>query len=135
MKRVFLCALVAAGAFALAGTASGSNEPTADVDNVATVTNQVTVTFEFKLYDCPAGSEIVLVDWTANEPSRPDSGAAIGAQSYGLSNGAPVQYLVAETGASSFLPGERWVGSGTIACGAVLIPVAGSGQTKALSGV
>jgi hypothetical protein len=35
----------------------------------------------------------------------------------------------------NFVAGERWVGSGTVACGAVLIPVAGNGTTKSLNGV
>ena len=38
-------------------------------------------------------------------------------------------------GSSSFLAGERWVGSGLIACGPFMIPVQGSGMTKSLNGV
>jgi hypothetical protein len=118
-----------------ASAAAAGTSATATVENTATVTGAVSVVFEFDLYDCPAGAEIAIVDWTANEPSRPDSGAAGGLQPYGLSNGAPVQHLVFEINSSSFLPGERWVGSGSIACGTVLIPVAGAGQAKALNGV
>jgi hypothetical protein len=118
-----------------AGTAEAATTPNANVDNIAVVASAVTVVFEFDLYDCPAGAEIAVVDWTAKQPSRPDSGAAGGFQPYGLSNGDHVQRLVLEVGASSFLPGETWVGTGTIACGTVLIPVAVSGQTRSPSGV
>jgi hypothetical protein len=116
------------------GAAGAANSPSANVESIATVTNQITVVFEFDLYNCPAGSEIIVDDWTANEPSRPDSGAIGGPQDYGLSNGDSVQRLVLQTGASSFLPGEQWVGNGTISCGATIIPVAGAGQTKSVNG-
>ena len=116
------------------GAAGAANSPSANVESIATVTNQITVVFEFDLYSCPAGSEIAVVDWTANQPSRPDSGAVSGFQGYGLSNGDPVQHLVLQTGASSFFPGNQWVGSGSIACGATIIPVAGAGQTKSANG-
>jgi hypothetical protein len=116
------------------GAAGAANSPSANVESIATVTNQITVVFEFDLYNCPAGSEIIVDDWTANEPSRPDSGAISGLQDYGLSNGASVQRLVLQTGASSFLPGEQWVGSGTISCGTTVIPVSGAGQTKSVNG-
>ena len=115
------------------GGAGAANSPSANVESIATVTNAITVVFEFDLYNCPAGSEIVIPEWTAKQPSRPDSGAT-GAQPYGLSNGDNVQHLVLETGASSFLPGEQWVGSGSIACGPTVIPVAGAGQTKSVNG-
>jgi hypothetical protein len=46
-----------------------------------------------------------------------------------------VQHLTIEAGASSFLAGERWVGSGTVNCGAIVIPVTGSGQAKSPNGV
>ena len=125
-------------AFALMALATGgagaATSPSANVESIATVTNQVTVVFEFDLYNCPAGSEIVVVEWTAHQPSRIDSDAGSGAQSYGLSNGASVQHLVLQAGASSFLPGEQWVGSGSIACGLTIIPVTGAGQTKSVNG-
>jgi hypothetical protein len=116
------------------GAAGAANSPSANVESIATVSNQITVVFEFDLYNCPAGSEIIIDEWTANEPSRPDSGAVSGLSDYGLSNGDRVQHLVLQTGASSFLPGEQWVGSGTISCGATIIPVAGAGQTKSVNG-
>ncbi len=118
-----------------AGTAAAATTPNANVESTAIVSSATSVVFEFDLHDCPAGAEIAVVDWTANEPSRPDSGAAGGLQPYGLSNGDQVQRLVLEVASSSFLPGEKWVGSGTIVCGATVIPVAGAGQTRSLSGV
>jgi hypothetical protein len=137
MKRALLVGIAAAALTglsvpAVAGGSPGS-APYADVESVATVTSDVTVIFEFNLYDCPAGNPIT-VDWTAKEPSRPDSGA-VGGGSYGLSNGANVQHLTLTAGASSFLAGERWTGSGTVNCGAIAIPVAGSGQAKSPNGV
>jgi hypothetical protein len=136
MKRAVLAAaaclavVAATSAGATAGTA-----PTAQVDRVATVISAVNTIFDFDLYDCPAGAEIVIVEWTATQPNRPDSGAASGLQPYGLSNGDPVQHLTLITGSSSFLAGEQWVGSGTIACGPVVIPVEGAGTTQSLNGV
>lgn len=124
--------LLAAGA--QTASAGAGSAPSATVQNTATVVLSHVVDFEFALHDCPAGEPIEIVDWEANEPARPDSGAT-GAQVYGVSNGERVQYLVLDTGASDFLPGETWVGSGTIACGTISIPVAGSGQTKSTSGI
>ena len=119
----------------LGGTAGASTAPSATVENTATVVNQVNVVFEFDLYDCPAGSDIGILDWTATQPDRADSGAASGLQFYGVSNGDQDQRMVLEAGQSGFLPGERWVGSGDVICGTEVIPVTGSGQTKSLSGV
>ena len=134
MKRAFLVlASVAALAATSAATAAGGSAPSANVDSVAVVTSANTVVFDFDLYNCPAG-EPITVDWTANEPSRPDSGAA-GGGGYGLSNGVNVQHLTVSASAGGFLAGERWVGSGTVFCGATVIPVTGSGQTKSLNGV
>jgi hypothetical protein len=135
MKRVFALVAVAAAFAAPAGTASGaaSQAPSANVDSIATVTSANTVIFEFDLYNCPTGNPIT-VDWTANQPARPDSGA-VGGGDFGLSNGTSVQHLTIEAAMSSFLAGERWVGTGTVNCGAVAIPVTGSGQTKSPNGV
>jgi hypothetical protein len=133
--RARLFSLVAFALMVLgSGAAVAGNTPSANVESIATVTSQITVVFEFDLYNCPAGSEIIVDDWMANEPSRPDSGAASGLQDYGLSNGNPIQHLVLEAGASSFLPGEQWVGSGSILCGTTPIPVSGAGQTKSVNG-
>jgi hypothetical protein len=119
----------------LGGTAGAGTAPSASVENTATVVSQVGVVFEFDLYNCPAGSDIGILDWTANQPDRADSGAASGLQFYGVSNGDQDQRLVLEASQSGFLPGEQWVGSGDVICGALVIPVTGSGQTKSLSGV
>jgi hypothetical protein len=137
VKRALLSTAVVALAL-LAGTTNGnaaSTEISANVDAIATVViNANVVNFDFDLYNCPAGSEIVVVEWNAVEPDRADSGAT-GTSPYGISNGDPVQHLTLSAGASGFLAGETWVGSGQIACGTVIVPVAGSGMTKSLNGV
>jgi hypothetical protein len=129
LKRVLLIAAVAALA-SLVGSATGSaaSDVNAQVDPIATVVSENSVIFQFDLYNCPAG-ELIAVEWTAKEPDRPDSDAA-GGGGYGLSNGDRVQHLVVQAGQSSFLPGERWVGSGFVTCGEV-VPVTGSGTAKA----
>jgi hypothetical protein len=137
VKRALLSTPVVA-LMLMAGATSGNAATggiSANVDSIATVViNANVVNFEFDLYNCPAGSEIVIVDWNATEPDRSDSGAT-GTSPYGLSNGDPVQHLTLSAGASGFLAGERWVGSGQIACGNVVVSVAGSGMTKSLNGV
>jgi hypothetical protein len=134
MKRAFLVLLATAALAATsAATAAGGSAPSANVDSIATVTSDTSVVFDIDLYDCPPGN-LIVVEFAANEPSRPDSGAA-GGGSYGLSNGDHVQHLTVFTNSSSFLAGEQWVGSGTVFCGAIAIPVTGSGQAKSLNGV
>jgi hypothetical protein len=138
MKRL-LAVLAVAGlgvlctATAASSASASSTTPSANVDSVATVTSDIDVVFDIDLYDCPAGNLITVV-WDAKEPSRPDSGAA-GGGGYGLSNGDHVQHLTVHANSSSFLAGEQWVGSGSVNCGAITIPVAGSGQAKSLNGV
>jgi hypothetical protein len=129
LNRVVLIVAVAVLA-SLAGSATGSaaNGTYAQVDPIATVISENTVIFQFDLYNCPA-TQPIAVEWTANEPDRPDSGA-VGGGGYGLSNGDRVQHLVVQAGQSSFLPGEQWVGSGTVTCGDA-VPVSGSGTAKA----
>jgi hypothetical protein len=107
---------------------------TAKVLSHATVTGAINVVFSFDLFHCPAGQEIVLVDWQATEPSRADSGAATAGEPFGLSNGDDVQHLTSNENSSSFLAGEHWVGSGHIACGGTVIAVAGSGDTRSING-
>ena len=134
MKWVFLCALVGFCLLASSASASGTSV-SADVDSIATVTGSHTVVFDFDLYNCPVGEPIVIVDWEASQPDRPESGAAAAGAPYGASNGDAVQHLTLDIDSSSFLAGERWVGSGHIACGELVLPVSGSGQTKSLNGV
>jgi hypothetical protein len=128
-------AAVAAVLVALAGASaarSADNEPTANVENIATVVFGGIVTdFEFNLYDCPAG-EPMAVEWQAQQPSG--NSVVIGIQPVGTSSGAHTQHLSVPAG-GDFVAGERWVGSGTVYCGIVAIPVAGSGTTKSLNGV
>ena len=136
MIRGLFVVVVAAVAFLGTSTRGGAaGTVSAQVDPVATVTSNVTVVFDFDLYNCPPGAEIVIVDWQAKEPARPDSGAAAALFPYGLSNGDPVQHLTLQANSGGFLAGEQWVGSGSIACGAVVIPVEGSGQAKSVTGL
>ena len=136
LSIALLVALIALAASAGAGASSNSSSTvSAQVDSIATVTSAVNVVFDFDLYNCPAGEPIAIVEWIANEPSRPDSGASSILDEYGLSNGDPIQHLTLSANSSSFLAGERWVGSGSVQCGAVTVPVAGSGQAKSLNGV
>src|SRR4051812_50128503 len=83
--------LVAGTASAGAAAANGGTV-SANVDSIATlVISGSIVNFDFDLYNCPAGSEIIIVDWIANEPNRPDSGAA-GTPPAGGSNGGQGQH-------------------------------------------
>lgn len=136
MKRAFL--VLAGAVLAMLGASANTraaNGISAQVDSVATVVSSVNVVFQFDLYNCPSGEPIVVVDWQANEPSRPDSAASIALVPFGLSNGTSVQHLTVQAGSGGFLAGEKWVGSGSVACGAVTVPLVGSGQTKSLNGV
>src|SRR4051794_10447440 len=136
MKLTTVAAVVTAVIAALVGasSASSASAPSANVENIATVVTANVTNFEFNLYNCPAGDEIVIVDWLAEQPARPGNQAEAALQPYSLSTGEQVQHLTLSA-ASDFIAGERWEGSGTVACGAVLIPVSGSGQTKSLNGV
>jgi hypothetical protein len=138
MKRRSLGVLSVLLAVLLVGSAGaqGSTGPDARVENIATVLiGNVAVNFEFDLYNCPAGQEMAIVSWDAEQPARPPgSGVSVGTQGYGPSTGERVQYLTL-TASGNFVAGERWIGSGFVACGAVVIPVEGSGQTLAQTGV
>jgi hypothetical protein len=116
--------------------AQGSAGVGARVENIATVIiGNAATNFEFDLYNCPAGAEMAIVSWEAEQPNRaPGTGVSSGTQFYGPSTGAAVQYLTLTAG-GNFVAGERWVGSGFVACGTVVIPVEGSGQTVAQTGV
>jgi hypothetical protein len=121
-------------ALAAASSARSATQPTADVENVATVVLTEVTDFEFNLYDCPAGLDMAVLDWTAEQPDRPGNDAAAGLTPFGTSSGEHAQHLTLSAG-SNFTAGERWVGSGTVVCGTVLIPVSGSGTTKSVNGV
>jgi hypothetical protein len=127
---------VLCAALAGASTAGSSTAPSASVANVAVVIFGNTVTnFELNLYDCPAREEMTVVEWEAEQPNRaPGNGIAASGQPYGASTGEQVQHLTLSAG-GNFISGERWVGSGIVSCGAVLIPVSGSGTTKSVNGV
>ena len=137
MKLTSVAALAAIGAaLAFAPSAGSSTAPTASVENIATVIIGNTATdFEFNVYDCPAGAEMAVIEWEAEQPARPPgNGVAVGTVPFGESTGEQTQHLTL-TAFGGFVAGERWVGSGTVACGDVLIPVTGSGTTKSLNGV
>ncbi len=135
MKLTTVAALAAAlVALASASSAGSATAPSASVENVATVVLTEVTDFEFNLYDCPAGLDMAVLEWTAEQPSRPGNGAAAGLTPFGTSSGANTQHLTLSAG-SNFTAGERWQGSGTVVCGTVLIPVSGSGTTKSVNGV
>jgi hypothetical protein len=134
MKLTSVAALAAVLALAGASSSASSPGPTASVENIATVMGAIVTNFEFRLYNCPAGAEMAVVEWEADQPARSGNGVSSGTQPFGPSTGEQVQYLTLTTG-GSFISGEQWVGSGTVACGAVLIPVSGSGQTVSQTGV
>jgi hypothetical protein len=137
MKLASVAALAAICAtLAVAPSADSSTAPSATVENIATVLiGGVATDFEFNLYNCPAGAEMAVVQWDAEQPARPPgNGVSVGTQPFGESTGEQTQHLTL-TAFGGFVAGERWVGSGTIACGDVLIPVSGSGTTKSLNGV
>ena len=134
--RLATVAAMAAVVVALAGASSAgsSTAPSATVENIATVVLTNVTNFEFNLYDCPAGEDMAVVDWTAEQPARPGNGAAAVLTPFGTSSGAHTQHLTLSAG-SNFVAGERWEGSGTVACGTAMISVSGSGTTKSLNGV
>jgi hypothetical protein len=137
MKLTSVAALAAiCAALAVVPTAGSSTAPTTSVENVATVIIGNTASdFEFNLYDCHAGAEMAVVEWEAEQPARPPgNGVSVGTVPFGESTGEQTQHLTL-TAFGGFVAGERWVGSGVVACGDVLIPVSGSGTTKSVNGV
>ena len=120
-------------ALASASPAGSTTAPSASVENIATVIiGGVATDFEFDLYACPAGEPMAVVEWNAQQPNG--NSVSSGTQAFGDSTGENVQHLTLTAG-GNFNAGERWVGSGIVACGATLIPVSGSGTTKSLNGV
>jgi hypothetical protein len=116
--------------------AQSSTGPSAQVENIATVVIGGTgglVDFQVDVRNCPAGDPITLIDWTADQPSRVETAAAAPPVEYGPSTGTTMNLTVSAFG--NFVAGESWVGSGSIMCGAVLIPLVGSGQTHSVHGV
>jgi hypothetical protein len=138
MKRGLLVVLVVVlAALAASAGARGSTTVDARVESIATVLNSFVATnFEFDVYNCPAGEEMAIVLWEADQPAGGPGNqhVAAGNQPFGLSTGAQVQHLTLTAG-GNFNAGERWVGSGFFVCGAVVVPVAGGGQTVSLNGV
>ncbi len=127
-----LCAALLVGS---TGAQASSPSFDARVENIATIMVGFGATnFEFDLYSCPAGQEMTIVSWEAEQPIRPGAGAAAFGAPFGPSTGEQVQHLTLTAG-SNFIAGEQWVGSGTVACGTVVVPVDGSGQTVSQNGV
>jgi hypothetical protein len=136
MKLTAVAALVAALAM-LAGTtnAKASSGINASVGNIATVMiGFVATNFDFTVYNCPAGEEMAVDFWEAEQPARGPGLGVVGSQPFGPSTGEQVQYLTLTAG-GNFLSGESWVGDGFVSCGAVVVPVSGTGQTKAQNGL
>jgi hypothetical protein len=94
----------------------------------------VVTNFEFNVYNCPEGAEMAVLFWEAEQPDRGPTDAGAGSQPFGPSTGDRVQHLTLSAG-SNFIAGERWVGSGLVACGSFVIPVEGSGTTHSQTGV
>ena len=135
MKRAVLSVLVAATILlAASANATASAGVYATVDSTATVTGANTVVFDFDLFNCPAGQPMVLVSWSATEPDRPEAIAMTGGEQYGLSTGERDQHLTALADAAAFLADTTWVGSGSVACGDVVVPVSGSGLARSING-
>jgi hypothetical protein len=135
LVAVTTVALAGAGSAAQADLTPGTDTAfRAEVVPVATITSHVQIAYDFVLYNCPPGVEIVVDDWQASEPNKPDAGALIVAADYGLSTGEPVQRLVAGVNQNAFLADEQWVGQGEVSCGPVTVPVTGSGQARSING-
>jgi len=137
MKRVILTSLLLAAIVPVGAAARGSaaTTPSANVEAIAVVVLNVgttsTTNFNFNVYNCPAGA-IISIDWNA-EQVEPGT-AALGDGLFISSTGDQVQHFVVSA-VGSLRPGYMWRGSGVVTCGAVPIPVTGSGQTKSTSGV
>jgi hypothetical protein len=130
-----LCTLVAAAlALSSAAAATASGPPSARVENVAVVVLHIgttaTTNFDFDVSDCPAG-ELVNIAWEAEQP---EPGTSTGGEgTFAFSTGGVQHFVVSTVG--GFRPGYAWTGSGVVTCGAVVIPIAGTGITKTVNGV
>jgi hypothetical protein len=116
--------------------AQSSTSPSARVENIATVIvggPGGLVDFQVDVQNCPVGEPITLTDWQADQPSRVESATVAPPVEYGPSTGQTMNLTV--TAGGNFVAGERWVGAGSILCGAVPIPLTGSGQTHSLNGI
>lgn len=135
MKRTLVAIIAAAVALPTAAAATGGAGPSARVENVAVVVVNVgttaTTNFEFDVSNCPAGEPINIV-WQAEQPKPGTSTGGEG--SFLFSTGDAVQHFVVST-FGGFRPGYTWIGSGVVTCGAVTIPIAGTGTTKSVNGV
>jgi hypothetical protein len=83
MKLASVAALAAICAtLAVAPSAGSSTAPSATVENIATeLIGGVATDFEFNLYNCPAGAEMAVVQWDAEQPARPPgNGVSVGTQ-------------------------------------------------------
>jgi hypothetical protein len=140
VMKGMLVGIVLAGVAMLGGSTATAQSSAggfdATVESVATViVGNVSTDFEFTFTNCPAGSEMAVIEWEAEQPARaPGNGVATGLNPFGQSTGERVQHMVL-TAFGNFVPGDRWVGSGLVACGASVIPVEGSGVTMSQTGV
>ena len=135
--KLTAAAVFAAACAMLLGTttARASTGVNARVENIATVmVGFIATNFEFELYNCPAGAEMAVDFWQAEQPMRAPGLGVVGSQPFGPSTGEQVQYLTLTAG-GNFVAGDAWVGDGFVSCGPFVIPVSGSGQTMSQNGL
>lgn len=142
MRRFTLlaAAFVALSALPASAGANGddggsSNGPSAKVKSVATIVtfegSTSRTAFDFIVYNCPAGAPITIT-WEHQQPRTGDGGG--GTVTGLVSTGDPEQRFVL-TSLASDRPGYDWVGTGVVTCGAVPIPVAGSGEMRSVNDI
>jgi hypothetical protein len=134
MQRILFTLITAAVALAAAVAATAAGPPSARVETVAVVVLNVgttaTTNFNFDVSDCPAG-ELVNIVWEAEQP---EPGTSTGGEgTFAFSTGGLQHFVVSTVG--GFRPGYVWAGSGVVICGAVVIPISGTGVTKSVNGV
>ena len=126
---------IACSLFVGTTTANSASGTDASVENIATVLiGFVATNFEFNVYNCPAGEEMAVDFWEAEQPARAPGLGVVGSQPFGPSTGEQVQHLTLTAG-GNFVAGDSWVGDGFVSCGSVVVPVSGTGQTKSQNGV
>ena len=132
MRRMIAGIVLALVAAVVPAAGAEETPPTANVHSNATIVMQVSTNtftnFEFSVTACPEGQPITIT-WEATQPDKGDTSAGEATYFSGPDN--TQRFIVTTVGA--FSPGYRWVGTGTVTCGPVVIPVTGSGTTKVVS--
>lgn len=126
LAALAMCVAVPSGASAARGA------PSVYVHSNATIVMHLGsgsfVNFEFVVQDCPPGT-LMTFTWEAEQPEPGHLGGGEGTY---ISGPDSTQRFIL-TIQTVFAPGYRWVGSGVVTCGPVVIPVTGSGGTKVVS--